>query len=318
MKRKKTPKVSVCVVTYNQEKYIRQCLQSIVDQEADFDFEVIVGEDCSTDETRAIVQEFVERYPKFVKAIFHNKNIGACANYISVHSAAMGEYIAHVDGDDLCCPTKLSIQVDYLNHNTDCIAVFHRMLICDKNHIRSNKLWPKISISEKHDINQVLLNLSDFVHSSMLYRSGALDDFMTLPLKEFIDYQVYIHLASKGNIACLERELGIYRYGIGESMGTKVFELMIQAVEYAYKLDAEKSVVDLVVAQKCLMISKRAFVNRDISLFRKLIRKSVFARIIGFEQLVLFLFSFAPGLLIILYFLKKSIQELYWKDIFSK
>ena len=53
---KKTPKVSVCVITYNQEKYIAQCLQSIVDQETDFDFEIIVGDDCSTDGTREIVR----------------------------------------------------------------------------------------------------------------------------------------------------------------------------------------------------------------------------------------------------------------------
>ena len=57
------PKVSVCVVTYNQEKYIRQCLQSIVDQETDFDFEVIVADDCSTDRTSCIVQEFADKYP---------------------------------------------------------------------------------------------------------------------------------------------------------------------------------------------------------------------------------------------------------------
>jgi glycosyltransferase involved in cell wall biosynthesis len=54
----KNPKVSVCVVSYNQEKYIRQCLQSIVDQATDFDFEVIVGDDFSTDGTRVIIEEF--------------------------------------------------------------------------------------------------------------------------------------------------------------------------------------------------------------------------------------------------------------------
>ena len=95
------PKVSVCVVTYNQKKYIRQCLQSIVDQEADFDFEVIVGDDCSEDGTREIVQEFVERYPGLVKAVLHEKNVGIVVNYRSVHDLARGEYIAHCDGDDL-------------------------------------------------------------------------------------------------------------------------------------------------------------------------------------------------------------------------
>ena len=78
----KKPKVSVCVVTYNQEKYIRQCLQSIVDQETDFDFEVIVSDDCSMDGTCAIVQEFVEKYPGMVKPIFHDRNMGALRSVV--------------------------------------------------------------------------------------------------------------------------------------------------------------------------------------------------------------------------------------------
>ena len=62
MHQEKTPKVSVCVITFNHEKYIRQCLQSIVDQETNFDFEVIVGDDCSKDGTREVVQEFAGKY----------------------------------------------------------------------------------------------------------------------------------------------------------------------------------------------------------------------------------------------------------------
>jgi len=126
----KPPKVSVCVITYNQEKYIRQCLQSIVDQETDFYFEVIVGDDCSTDGTRAIVQEFVERYPGVVKPIFQEKNIGGGVhNYLTVHKATRGEYIAHVDGDDYCLPGKLQAQADLLDDDPDCNLVWHRMLV---------------------------------------------------------------------------------------------------------------------------------------------------------------------------------------------
>jgi len=111
----KTPKVSVCVITYNQEKYIRQCLQSIVDQETDFDFEVIVGEDCSTDGTRAIVQEFSEKFPNIVKPIYQKKNIdGGGYNFLTVHRAARGEYVAHIDGDDFALPGKLQAQANIL------------------------------------------------------------------------------------------------------------------------------------------------------------------------------------------------------------
>lgn len=305
------PKVSVCVVTYNQEKYIGQCLQSIVDQETDFDFEVIVGDDCSTDGTRAIVQEYMARYPDLIKGILHTKNIGVFKNYIAVHSVVLGEYIAHVDGDDICCPLKLSTQVDYLNRNSECIAVFHRMKICDEFDTIKDELWPKISKKEKHDINQVLVNLSDFVHSSMLYRAGALDDFFELNLDKFIDYQIYIHLASKGLVACLEMNLGIYRYGVGESMRTNIFGLIIQAVEYARKFTTEKETVNLVVAQKCLMLSKFSFVRGSKDQFKQLIRKSFFSKILNLEQVVLFFLSYIPILLDLLYKFKKKIKLVY-------
>lgn len=74
------PKVSVCVVTYNQEKYIRQCLQSIVDQETNFLFEIIVADDCSTDGTAAIIRDFYHKYPSIIKSFFHYRNIGPAKN----------------------------------------------------------------------------------------------------------------------------------------------------------------------------------------------------------------------------------------------
>ena len=77
-------KLSVRVITYNQERYIGQCLQSLVDQNGSFDFEVVVGDDCSTDGTKAVVQEFVESYPGIVRAIFQEKNTGGLRNRVSI------------------------------------------------------------------------------------------------------------------------------------------------------------------------------------------------------------------------------------------
>ena len=78
---KEIPKVSVCVVTYNQENLIERCLNSILSQEVNFSIEIIVGDDGSTDRTRTIINQFKNRYPKIVKPIFHEKNIGALRNY---------------------------------------------------------------------------------------------------------------------------------------------------------------------------------------------------------------------------------------------
>ncbi|MDZ3990440.1 hypothetical protein PspTeo4_01112 [Pseudomonas sp. Teo4] len=66
-------KVSVCIVTYNQERYIAQCLQSIVDQEVSFDFEVLVSDDASSDRTPEIISEFSRQYPDLIKPFLHKK-----------------------------------------------------------------------------------------------------------------------------------------------------------------------------------------------------------------------------------------------------
>lgn len=115
----KKPKVSICVLTYNQEKYIRQCLQSILDQKTNFEFEIIVGDDCSIDKTKEIIKEIAEEHPNIIRPILHNINIGATKNYISIHSAAIGEYVAHCDGDDYWYPGKLQYQADLLDAMPD-------------------------------------------------------------------------------------------------------------------------------------------------------------------------------------------------------
>ena len=97
-------KVSVCVVTYNQENYIAECLESLVNQVTNFRYEIIVGEDCSTDGTRAIVQRYVEKYPNLIVPLFYKNNIGAVENIKKVYKKAKGKYIAHMDGDDIALP----------------------------------------------------------------------------------------------------------------------------------------------------------------------------------------------------------------------
>ena len=124
--------VSVCVVTYNQENYIAECLESLVTQQTSFKFEIIVGEDCSTDGTRAIVQQYVEQYPDLIVPLFYEENVGAVENVKRVYKAAKGKYIAHLDGDDMALPNKLQRQFNILENNTDCSICVHNMLAIEK------------------------------------------------------------------------------------------------------------------------------------------------------------------------------------------
>ena len=105
--------VSICVITYNQDKFIRKCLDSILMQDVDFRYEVIVGDDCSSDSTQAILIDYQTRYPSTIVPVFSDKNTGISANYQRVLSRCRAKYIALCEGDDFWIDSRrLQKQVD--------------------------------------------------------------------------------------------------------------------------------------------------------------------------------------------------------------
>ncbi|MBQ9138769.1 MAG: glycosyltransferase [Alistipes sp.] len=112
------PLVSVCMTTYNHEHYIAQAIESVLCQRTNFAVEVVVGEDCSTDNTLAICRRYEEQYPDRVRVVASESNIGMHANYRRTIEACRGQYIAMCDGDDYFTdPDKLQLQVDALQSN---------------------------------------------------------------------------------------------------------------------------------------------------------------------------------------------------------
>lgn len=109
-------KISVAVITYNQQDTIAQTLDSILCQKGDFQLEVVVGEDCSTDNTLAICREYAERYPEQVVLLSGPKNMGITANYFRTLQACTGELIGDIAGDDFYCDDyALEKQRQYLS-----------------------------------------------------------------------------------------------------------------------------------------------------------------------------------------------------------
>ena len=113
-------KVSVGVITYNQQDTIRQTLDSILMQKGDFDLELVIGEDCSTDNTLAICQEYAKQYSDKVVLLSGPHNLGITANYFRTLQACSGEYIADIAGDDYYCDDyALEKQMCYLQSHSD-------------------------------------------------------------------------------------------------------------------------------------------------------------------------------------------------------
>jgi glycosyltransferase involved in cell wall biosynthesis len=119
-------KVSIAITTYNREKFIAQALESVLMQKVQFDYEIIIGDDCSTDGTQSILSAYQEKYPHRINTIFNAKNLGMNKNFASVFKACKGLYIALLDSDDIwTSPTKLQRQVDYLEEHPECSIIFH-------------------------------------------------------------------------------------------------------------------------------------------------------------------------------------------------
>jgi glycosyltransferase involved in cell wall biosynthesis len=114
------PLVSVLILTYNHEKYIAQAIKSVVNQNTNFNYEVLIGEDCSTDRTLEIIMPYLIQNPEKLKLLNSESNVGALKNEANLMSAAKGKYIAFLEGDDFWTDNnKLQKQVDFLESNPD-------------------------------------------------------------------------------------------------------------------------------------------------------------------------------------------------------
>ena len=114
-------KISVAIITYNQQDTIRQTLDSILCQKGDFDLEVVVGEDCSKDNTPAICREYAERYPDKVVLLQEEYNLGIMRNFANTINHCTGDLIGICAGDDYWCDEyKLQKQLDYLTAHPEC------------------------------------------------------------------------------------------------------------------------------------------------------------------------------------------------------
>jgi glycosyltransferase involved in cell wall biosynthesis len=124
--------VSVCCITYNQEKYIAEALDGFLMQKTNFKYEIIIGDDCSTDNTRAIVESYRQKHSDKIKVLNHDSNIGSIKNQVKTFNISKGKYVAMCDGDDYWThPLKLQKQIDFLERNPKYVICCHYTRVID-------------------------------------------------------------------------------------------------------------------------------------------------------------------------------------------
>lgn len=210
----KTPLVSVKMITYNHEPYIAQAIEGVLEQETDFPFELVIGEDCSTDRTREIVLEYQKKHPDIIRVITSDKNVGVNKNSKRVYKVCRGKYIAFCEGDDYWHhPQKLQKQVDYLEAHPECglvhsDAVWH--VVETGQRIPSYAKFKKLT----HNHENVLRTMIEFKYQvctcTAVVRKDLLDEIYETCQYEFSenflmsDTQTWIEIAHRAKVKCID------------------------------------------------------------------------------------------------------------------
>ncbi len=206
------PLVSVVLRTYDHAPFIAQAVESVLIQRAGLPFELVVGEDCSSDGTRQIVEAYGRDYPETVRLVLPERNLGHGEMLRRALAATRGQLIAYLDGDDYwTSPDKLTKQVEFLRANPDCYDCFHDVsLIYDEAGVPSGTVSPRLA-EEHFGIEQIVMECFPPAPSMMFRRvvfeeleRGAFDS-------AWLDWILHIQAATHGPLGYIPEALAAYR-----------------------------------------------------------------------------------------------------------
>lgn len=215
--------VSVCMITYNHESWIAEAIEGVLMQICDFKLELVIGDDNSTDNTRKIIESYIEKYPNLIKARFNEDNIGMMPNFIKTLKECKGQYVAVCEGDDYWIDSlKLKKQVDLMEQNPAC-----SMCVAKTEWRKDNKV---INISGQgskqfYDFYDVLNNVVYFHTSTYLIRKEFLDVYTSInPVLYFGDTTMRYVLSDMAPLLLLNEVVSVYRItgkGVWSGIGRK-------------------------------------------------------------------------------------------------
>ena len=212
--------VSVLCTAYNHEEYIRDALESIVTQQTDFPFELLVNDDASTDGTAAIIREYAGKYPDIVRPFYQEKNL--YSQDIDIYYAvffpnARGRYVAFCEGDDYWTdPTKLQRQVDFLEAHPEYSACVHNTLLHYCTGSRSDEELVQRGEDCDVEFEDILPGMNTAWHTSSLLAKTPLladppDFYYVAAEYGFGDYPYGIWLRHNGPVRFIARTMSAYR-----------------------------------------------------------------------------------------------------------
>jgi glycosyltransferase involved in cell wall biosynthesis len=206
------PTVSVVLRTYDHARFIAQAIESVLIQRAPFPFELVIGEDCSSDGTRPIVERYAHQRPEIVRAVLPEHNLGHGEILRQTLNEVRGDFIAYLDGDDYwTSPAKLARQVAFLERNPDCASCFHDVsLIYDEAGLPSGSVSPGFG-EERFTLDQIVMEC--FVPApAMMFRREIAERLPGWVFNSaWIDWLIHIRSAQLGPIGYIPQPLAAYR-----------------------------------------------------------------------------------------------------------
>lgn len=225
------PRVSVCVVTFNQRDLIETCLRSIVNQSVDAEVRVLVGDDGSNDGTSEIVERLAVEYQGRILHLLREPRLGGFANMRDLIARADGDFVARVDGDDYWLPGKLQRQLDYLQSHPDCTAVYTNAITVDE---AGNRIGLFNDVGDDRFNLTAMLRRGNFLNnSSVLFPIVGQQAMLSVPEPQ-IDYRAHLWHARHGWLGHIGEPLVAYRVNTRGSMvagmNQRVRELYWEAI----------------------------------------------------------------------------------------
>lgn len=214
--------VSVIMVAYNHEKYLGQAIEGVVCQRTDFDFELVIAEDCSPDNTRNIALAYQQKYPRLIKIITSDTNVGFGENFARAKEYCTSEFIAICDGDDYWADNhKLQKQIDFLRAHRECTLCAHKVQLFNDTEQRYGVLWPVNDYPPVTDLGTFLKKDLIYHSASLVFRREIWDVVdETWSLLPYWDYFIKVLAGEKGKLGFINQLMSIYRIH-NESMTNK-------------------------------------------------------------------------------------------------
>ncbi|MES1046061.1 glycosyltransferase [Heyndrickxia oleronia] len=208
--------VSILCMTYNHELYIEDAIEGFLQQKTNYDVEIIIGEDCSTDNTRKIVKKYMNEYPGKIKMITSDHNVGMNKNAQRLIESSRGKYIAICEGDDYWTdPFKLQKQIDYMEEHPECSLCFHAAEIVINKEKQTGNLVRPYNNNKICPTEDIILGGGGFCPTaSLLFPRRIIEHLPAFFQKAHVgDYPLQMWTACQGYAYYMDEIMAAYRIG---------------------------------------------------------------------------------------------------------